>query len=150
MPFPRSGANTPRLAGHDKNIEYQEEPMKLTFSLAAAALLVSGAAFAVEAPKGDAAKGKEIFSKVGCYQCHGFQGQGGREGPRIADPVPLAWPAFLSWVRTTSGDMPPFTEKVLPEQDLVDIYAYIQSVPKAPDFKDIPILSGMSRTASAQ
>ena len=60
---------------------------------------------------------------------------------RIADPVPLAWPAFLAWVRTTSGDMPPYTEKVLPEQELVDIYAYIQSVPKAPDHKTIPLLA---------
>ena len=117
--------------------------MRFVISLAAAAVLLSGAAFAVEAPKGDPVKGQATFNKVGCYQCHGFQGQGGREGPRIADPVPLAWPAFLAWVRTTSGDMPPFTEKVLPESDLVDIYAYIQSVPKAPDHKTIPILAGL-------
>lgn len=115
-----------------------------------AAVFVSGTAFAVEAPQGDAAKGQATFEKIGCYQCHGHQGQGGREGPRIADPVPMAWPAFLGWVRATNGDMPPYTEKVLPEQDLADIYAYIQSIPKAPDFKTIPILSGMSNTASNQ
>ena len=40
--------------------------------------------------------------------------------------------------------MPPYTEKVLPEQDMADIYAYIQSVPKAPDFKTIPLLAGMT------
>ena len=119
-------------------------------TLTAAALLLAAPSMAVEAPKGDPAKGKANFEKVGCYQCHGHQGQGGREGPRIADPVPLAWPAFQTWVRTTSGDMPPYTEKVLPEQDLVDIYAYIQSVPKAPDFKTIPLLSGMTNTASAR
>jgi mono/diheme cytochrome c family protein len=123
--------------------------MKLVLSLTAA-VLVSGVALAVEAPQGDAAKGQATFEKIGCYQCHGHQGQGGREGPRIADPVPLAWPAFLAWVRTTNGDMPPYTEKSLPEQDLVDIYAYIQSVPKAPDFKTIPLLNGMSATASNQ
>jgi mono/diheme cytochrome c family protein len=121
--------------------------MRLILSVTAAVLL-SGSAFAVEAPQGDVTKGKATFEKTGCYQCHGHQGQGGREGPRIADPVPMAWPAFLGWVRTTSGDMPPYTEKVLPEQDLADIYAYMQSVPKAPDFKTIPILSGMSATAS--
>ena len=77
-------------------------------------------------------------------------GQGGREGPRIADPVPLAWPAFQAWVRTTSGDMPPYTQKVLSDQELVDIYAYMQSVPKGPDFKTIPLLSGMQSTASAR
>jgi mono/diheme cytochrome c family protein len=123
--------------------------MKRILTLTAAAVLLAAPAVAVEAPKGDAMKGQANFERVGCYQCHGHQGQGGREGPRIADPVPLAWPAFLAWVRTTSGDMPPYTEKVLPEQDLADIYAYIQSVPKAPDFKGIPLLNGMT-TASAQ
>ena len=124
--------------------------MRLLLSTAAIAILAAGSAAAVEAPKGDTAKGKANFERVGCYQCHGHQGQGGREGPRIADPVPLAWPAFLAWVRTTSGDMPPYTDKVLPEQDLVDIYAYMQSVPKAPDFKTIPLLNGMTNTASAR
>jgi ubiquinol-cytochrome c reductase cytochrome c subunit len=123
--------------------------MKRILVLAAAAVLLAAPALAVEAPHGDVTKGKADFERVGCWQCHGHLGQGGREGPRIADPVPLAWPAFLAWVRTTSGDMPPYTEKVLPEQDLVDIYAYIQSVPKAPSFKDIPLLSGMT-TASTQ
>jgi mono/diheme cytochrome c family protein len=121
-----------------------------------ASAIVASAAFGASAvvsapapaPAGDAAKGKANFERVGCYQCHGHQGQGGREGPRIAAPVPLAWPAFLAWVRTTSGDMPPYTEKVLPERDLVDIYAYIQSVPKSPDFKTIPLLNGMTTTAS--
>jgi mono/diheme cytochrome c family protein len=109
---------------------------------------VSSAFAAQAAPQGDAAKGKANFERVGCYQCHGRQGQGGREGPRIADPVPLAWPAFQAWVRTTSGDMPPYTPKVLSDQELTDIYAYIQSVPKSPDYKSIPLLSGMQNTAA--
>ena len=128
----------------------------ITKHITLASAIVAAAAFAASAvvsapapaPAGDAAKGKANFERVGCYQCHGHEGQGGREGPRIAAPVPLAWPAFLAWVRTTSGDMPPYTEKVLPERDLVDIYAYIQSVPKSPDFKTIPLLNGMTTTAS--
>src|SRR6266446_9706893 len=119
-----------------------------TLIVAAATLGASNAFAAAATPQGDVAKGQANFERVGCYQCHGHQGQGGREGPRIAAPVPLAWPAFLAWVRTTSGDMPPYTEKVLPERDLVDIYAYMQSVPKSPDFKTIPLLNGMASTAS--
>src|SRR6266849_4397640 len=124
--------------------------MRMTISTAAlivaASMFGGSAAFAAQAaPKGDVAKGQANFERVGCYQCHGHQGQGGREGPRIADPVPMAWPAFLAWVRTTSGDMPPYTEKVLPQQDLVDIYAYVQSVPKAPDHKNIPLLANLGR-----
>ena len=120
--------------------------MRMTISAAAlviaASLFGGSAAFAAQAaPQGDATKGKANFERVGCYQCHGHQGQGGREGPRIADPVPLAWPALQAWVRTTSGDMPPYTTKVLSDSELIDIYAYLQSVPKAPDFKSIPLLS---------
>ena len=96
---------------------------------------------ACRSSQGDAGKGKAHFERVGCWECHGHQGQGGNAGVRIADPVPLAWPAFLAWVRTTSGDMPPFTEKVLPTQDLADIYAYLQAVPKAPDYHNIPLLA---------
>jgi mono/diheme cytochrome c family protein len=110
-------------------------------SVFVAAMFAASAAFAAAAaPQGDSGKGKANFERVGCWQCHGHQGQGGNVGARIADPVPLAWPAFLAWVRTTSGDMPPYTEKVLPTSDLVDIYAYLQSVPKAPDYKTIPLL----------
>jgi hypothetical protein len=64
--------------------------------------------------------------------------------------VPLAWPAFQAWVRTTSGDMPPYTQKVLSDQELIDIYAHLQSVPKSPDYKTIPLLNQMQTTASAR
>ena len=125
--------------------------MRISVSMAAvvaASLFGASSAFAAAAtPQGDATKGKANFDRVGCYQCHGFQGQGGREGKRIADPVPLAWPAFLGWVRTTSGDMPPYTTNVLSDAELIDIYAYLQSVPKAPDFKNIPLLNQMQSTA---
>ena len=97
--------------------------------------------FGASAPAGDAAKGKANFERVGCWQCHGREGQGGREGPRIAAPVPLAYPALSAFVRTTSGDMPPYTEKVLSNQELTDIYAYLQSIPAPPDHKSIPLLS---------
>ena len=117
----------------------------------AASLFGASSAFAAAAaPQGDAAKGKANFERVGCYQCHGHMGQGGREGPRIADPVPLAWPALQAWVRTTSGDMPPYTPKVLSDAELIDIYAYLQSIPKAPDFKTIPLLNQMTTTASVR
>jgi mono/diheme cytochrome c family protein len=120
-------------------------------SLSAAAFAASSA-FAAQpaAPAGDVAKGKTSFERTGCWQCHGHQGQGGREGPRIASPVPLAWPAFSAFVRTTRADMPPYTESVLSNQELADIYAYVRSIPPAPDFKTIPILNGMMTTASAQ
>jgi len=117
-----------------------------------AAVFAASSAFAAQAaaPAGDIAKGKTSFERTGCWQCHGHQGQGGREGPRIASPVPMAWPAFSAFVRTTRADMPPYTENVLSNQELADMYAYMRSIPPAPDFKTIPMLNGMMTTASAQ
>jgi mono/diheme cytochrome c family protein len=117
-----------------------------TVSVAAVAASSAPAAAQATAPAGDAAKGKASFERTGCWQCHGRQGQGGREGPRIASPVPMSWPVLSRFVRTTKGDMPPYTETVLSNQELADIYAYLRSIPTAPDFRTIPLLNGMMPT----
>lgn len=115
------------------------------------AILASSFMFGQQAaPAGDAARGKATFDRVGCWQCHGHEGQGGREGPRIAAPVPLAYPALSTFVRTARRNMPPYTEAVLANQDLADVYAYLRSIPPAPDFSTIPILNGMRGTSPRQ
>jgi mono/diheme cytochrome c family protein len=115
---------------------------KLMVVAALGAVLFSAApSFGGAAPQGDPAKGKAHFERVGCWSCHGLQGQGGREGPRIAAPVPMAYAALAGFVRSTSGAMPPYTEKVLSNQELTDIYAYLQSIPAPPDYKSIPLLT---------
>src|SRR5580704_11396804 len=90
----------------------------------------------------DAARGKILFTeKYGCYQCHGTQGQGSPvTGPRLA-PNPIPFEALSAFVRTTSREMPPFRESVLPNEDLADIYAYLQSIKPGPDYKSIPQLN---------
>ena len=68
------------------------------------------------------------------------QGQGGVAGPKLApDPMPLE--AFTAFVRTTNRAMPPYQEAILPNEDLADIYAYLQSIPKPADYKSIPLLN---------
>jgi len=106
-------------------------------ALAAGLVLGSGAALAA-----DAAKGKVLFTqKYGCFQCHGEAGQGSPiTGPKLA-PNPLPWEALSSFVRSTNRQMPPYKEAVLPNDDLQDIYAYLQSIPAAADWKTIPLLS---------
>ena len=37
--------------------------------------------------------------------------------------------------------MPPYSEKILSDGDLADIYAYLQSIPKPPDAASIPLLN---------
>ena len=88
----------------------------------------------------DAEKGKALFVKHGCYQCHGFMGQGGMNGKTLA-PNPLPFETFSVFVRNTDGPMPPFQKAILSDEDLGDIYAYLRSIPKAPDYKGIPLLN---------
>jgi mono/diheme cytochrome c family protein len=89
-----------------------------------------------------AEKGKAAFMQHGCWQCHGTEGQGSiatSNGKRLA-PNPLPWEAFAGFVRSTNRTMPLFSEKILSDADLTDIYAYLQSIPKPAAVKDIPLL----------
>ena len=55
----------------------------MVFGAAIAATLLGGAsamAAPAPAPQGDVAKGKANFQRVGCWECHGHQGQGGNAG----------------------------------------------------------------------
>jgi mono/diheme cytochrome c family protein len=90
----------------------------------------------------DAANGKILFTKIGCFQCHGYAGQGGRAGARIV-PTPLKAEDLIRYVRRPPGEMPAYTEKVVSDQDLKDIYAYIKSFPPPKSVKDIPLLNGI-------
>ena len=100
-------------------------------------ILVSDAALAA-----DAARGKILFTqKYGCYQCHGTEGQGSQvTGPKLA-PDPIPYETLSAFIRTSSRNMPPFREAILPNADLEDIYAYLKSIPPAKDWKTIPLLA---------
>jgi ubiquinol-cytochrome c reductase cytochrome c subunit len=91
------------------------------------------------APAGDAAKGKKLFAVDGCYECHGYLGQGGTSGPRIA-PNPIPYPAFSKYLRQPADQMPPYTVKVASDRDLADIYAYMKTIPQPPPLDSIPLL----------
>ena len=92
------------------------------------------------APAGRAEAGAALYTKIGCYQCHSNQAQGGQSGPRLGpDPIPFA--RFSQYVRNPTGDMPPYTEKVLSNQEMADIYAFVQTRPRPPAVNSIPQLS---------
>jgi mono/diheme cytochrome c family protein len=93
------------------------------------------------APSGNAENGKKIFAAYGCYQCHGREGQGGEgSGPRIA-PRPIPFAAFERYARQPTGQMPPYTAKVVAAQELADIYALLNSRPLLPPVKKLPQLN---------
>jgi ubiquinol-cytochrome c reductase cytochrome c subunit len=105
-------------------------------ALAAGLLLGQGPALAA-----DAGKGKDLYVKHGCWQCHGFVGQGSPiTGPKLA-PEPMPLEALVSFLRTTNRTMPPYREAVLPTAEIADIHAYLASIPKPADYKTIPILA---------
>ena len=106
-----------------------------------AAALVASAAHAQ--PAGDAERGKAAFLRYGCYTCHGYDAQG-VPGRKLA-PNPLPYAAFSNFVRTSPGEMPTFTQKVLPDQDLADIHAYLRSKPATPNPASIPLLQELGR-----
>jgi ubiquinol-cytochrome c reductase cytochrome c subunit len=87
---------------------------------------------------GNAENGKRLFVEEGCYQCHGYAGQGGGAGPRIA-PRPAT--AGIQYVRRPTGVMPPYTAKVLPDKQLADIRAFLGTIQAPPPVKNIPLLN---------
>ncbi|PWT80430.1 MAG: hypothetical protein C5B57_12260 [Blastocatellia bacterium] len=103
---------------------------------AIAAVLLSGVASSLvyagqqPAPTGNADTGRQIYTRKGCYACHGREGQGSpTTGPRLGpNPAPIA--TFTRYVRAPRGQMPPYTEKVISDAELADIYAFLQARPR--------------------
>jgi ubiquinol-cytochrome c reductase cytochrome c subunit len=111
------------------------------FVLRAFAAITAGLVFATHvAAAGSVEKGKAAYVKHGCWQCHGFDGQGSVAGAKIA-PNPMPLEALSAFVRNSNGSMPPYQKAILPDADLADIHAYLQSMPKAPEPKSIPLLN---------
>ena len=114
----------------------------ISFLITGAAFLLASVALPqtpAPAAGGDAANGKRLFLKDGCYECHGYVGQGTKDGARIGPPV-LNAQGLIRYVRRPSGAMPAFTEKVISDAELTDIYAYLKSIPAPKAVKDIPLL----------
>ena len=106
---------------------------------AMAVALALAVALSAQTPAGDAAKGKDLYLKYSCYACHGFSGQNG-SGARLV-PMKLASAAFVAYVRSPrTRQMPSFSAKVLSDQQLTDIHAYIKTLPESKPAKDIPAL----------
>lgn len=92
------------------------------------------------APAGNAQNGRKLFASNGCYECHGYEAQGATPtGPRLG-PRPLAFAAFSKYVRQPTGQMPPYSNKIVTDTALADIYAFLQSLPAPQSAETIPLL----------
>jgi mono/diheme cytochrome c family protein len=116
---------------------------RIAFTAFAVAALASTMARAQDAPQGDAANGKRIYLADGCFTCHGRSGQGGAyTGPTpILAHTALPFDGFEGELRNPANDMPAYSEAVLSDKDIVDIYAFVESLPGPRSSKDISILN---------
>jgi len=110
---------------------------------AAVGLIAAAVAQAQDAPQGDASRGKQLYLADGCFTCHGRSGQGGAYNA----PVPLlartAMPfdGFKAELRNPTDNMPAYSDAVLSDKDIADIYAFVESLPGPRPAKDIGILN---------
>ena len=109
----------------------------------APALLAAGLMFVPHpADAASVDNGKTAFVAHGCWQCHGFEGQGSvtTSGGRVIADSQLPADAFAAYVRQPSGAMPPFSAAILSDADLADIYAYVSGLPGPAKAEDVKIL----------
>jgi mono/diheme cytochrome c family protein len=100
--------------------------LALLFRLAALALAVGAVAqTAVAAPDE-----RSPYVANGCYQCHGYAGQGGA-GARLARTA-YSFDAFAALVRRPANEMPAYAPQVLDDGALRSIYDYLRSLPEPP------------------
>ena len=92
------------------------------------------------APVNNVDNGKRLYTRDGCWECHGWAGQGGRDGARLADTA-LTTAQLTRYVRKPTGAMPAYIDKVITDQELADIWAYLKSMPAPKAAKDIPLLN---------
>jgi mono/diheme cytochrome c family protein len=101
-------------------------------------LLASSAAAQPPAAPASAQNGKVLYAKYSCYACHGYDGHGGA-GARLV-PLAMTVTRFTAYVHNPRR-MPPYTDKVLSDAQLADLFAYIKSLPASPSADQIPLLS---------
>ena len=126
--------------------------MNTRLGIAAAALVLIGVSLHAQnappakpaapaaAPAGKVENGGILYKKIGCYQCHANEAQGGLSGPRIG-PNLVPYARFSQYIRTPTGEMPPYAAKVLSDQNIADIYAWVNARPKPPAVDSLPQLA---------
>jgi mono/diheme cytochrome c family protein len=117
-------------------------------AVVAATLLVAAAHAQGTAQKpattGNAVRGKQLYLDYSCYACHGYNGQTGN-GQRLLPPR-LTEQVFKLYIRAPrTPQMPAYSTKLISDSEAADIYAYILSLPREPELKDVPLLNQLPK-----
>lgn len=91
------------------------------FGLLVLLLLASGFAQA----RDDAAAGAERWDHLGCWNCHGSEGQGSRMAGTTIAKTPLPLRRFIGRVRLPIWQMPPHVPALAPDADLMTLYRWL-------------------------
>jgi mono/diheme cytochrome c family protein len=97
-------------------------------------------ACAQDVPAGDAANGKRLYLAT-CFACHGRSGQGGAmNGPApVLARTAMPFDGFKAQLREPISDMPAYSEAVMSDQQIADVYAFVETLPGPLPVKDMAI-----------
>jgi mono/diheme cytochrome c family protein len=84
--------------------------------------------------------GRELYLTYQCWQCHGYEGQGGGAA-RISSKA-YTFDIFARFVRHPNV-MPAYPPQLLSDEELRLIYEYIRSIDAPPLLQDIPELQSV-------
>lgn len=85
-----------------------------------------------------ATDGKELYLSYQCWQCHGYEGQGGAAARVAGKQYPYA--AFARFVRHPNL-MPAYPPDLLSDENLRRIFDYVRSIEEPLPLEDIPALT---------
>jgi len=74
---------------------------------------------------GAGAAGKQAFERI-CAECHGDMGEGDKGPPLV--PMIHEAQGLISIARAGKGEMPPLPRKVITDQEIQEIAAYLKSL----------------------
>ena len=108
-------------------------------TLAFLTVALSAVVALAQTPAGNVENGKKLFLRDGCWECHGYAAQGGRDGARLSETA-LTTAQFTRYIRRPTGAMPAYIEKVVSDAEAADLWAYVRSLTGPKAAKDVPLL----------